>query len=83
VSELCLRETSTIGLRWHRVQRRRLARSSDAVAVGDVTLRRKEVQRPGGEKTLKVESDDLARTDTLAARRRLQSRAEREEGEPS
>ena len=83
VSELCLRETSTIGLRWHRVQRRRLARRSDAVAVGDVTLRRKEVQRPGGEKTVKVESDDIARTETLAARRRLQSRAEHEEGKPS
>jgi uncharacterized protein (TIGR00299 family) protein len=83
VSELCLRETSTIGLRWHRVQRRRLARSSDAVAVGEVTLRRKQVQRPGGETTVKVESDDLARAETLAERRRLQSRAEREQGEPS
>jgi pyridinium-3,5-bisthiocarboxylic acid mononucleotide nickel chelatase len=82
VSELCLRETSTIGLRWHRVQRRRLARNSDAVAVGDVRLRRKQVQRPGGERTVKVESDDVAPTETLAARRRLQSRGEREEGEP-
>lgn len=81
VSALCLRETSTIGLRWHRVQRQRLARSTDAVAVGSVTLRRKQVQRPGGETTVKVESDDLARTETLAARRRLQSRAERAEGE--
>lgn len=83
VSELCLRETSTIGLRWHRVQRRRLARDGEAVAVGDATLRRKRVQRPGGETTVKVESDDLAGTETLAARRRLQSRAEDAEGEPS
>ena len=83
VSELCLLETSTIGLRWHRVQRRRLARKSDAVAVGEATLGRKQVQRPGGETTVKVESDDLAGTGTLAARRRLQRRAEREEGEPS
>jgi pyridinium-3,5-bisthiocarboxylic acid mononucleotide nickel chelatase len=86
ISALCLRETSTIGLRWQSVQRRRLARSSDAVALGDVTLRRKQVQRPGGETTVKVESDDLARTPTLAARRRLQSHAERAEhdkGEPS
>jgi uncharacterized protein (TIGR00299 family) protein len=81
VSELCLRETSTIGLRWNRVQRRRLARDGDAVAVGDATLRRKRVQRPGGETTVKVESDDLAGTGTLAARRRLQSRAEDEDGE--
>lgn len=83
VSALCLRETSTIGLRWHRVQRQRLARTSDALAVGGVTLRRKQVQRPDGETTSKVESDDLAGTETLAARRRLQSRAERSEGEPS
>jgi hypothetical protein len=83
VVDLCLGETSTIGLRWHRVQRRRLARGSDAVAVDGVTLRRKQVQRPGGETTLKVESDDLARTETLAARRRLQTRAEGEKGEPA
>ena len=83
VSELCLRETSTIGLRWHRVQRRRLAREGDAVAVGGATLRRKRVQRPGGETTVKVESDDLAGTGSLAARRRLQSRAEDEDGESS
>jgi len=80
VVDLCLSETSTIGLRWHQVHRRRLARGSDAVAVDGLTLRRKQVRRPGGETTLKVESDDLARTGTLAARRRLQTRAEREEG---
>ena len=83
VSELCLRETSTIGLRWHRVQRRRLARDGEAVAVSGATLRRKRVQRPGGETTVKVESDELAGTETLAARRRLQARAEGGEGEPS
>ncbi len=77
---LCLSETSTIGLRWHYEQRRRLARTSDAAEVGGVTLRRKQVRRPGGEMTLKVESDDLARTGTLAARRRLQARAERDKG---
>lgn len=83
VADLCLSETSTIGLRWQKVQRRRLARNSDAVAVDGVTLRRKQVRRPGGEATLKVESDDVAHTETLAARRRLQARAERDEGEPS
>lgn len=83
VGELCLRETSTIGLRWHRIQRRRLSREGDAVAVGEATLRRKRVQRPGGETTVKVESDDLAGTGTLAARRRLQSRAEDADEEPS
>lgn len=83
VSELCMRETSTIGLRWHRVQRRTLAREVEAVAVDGTELRRKRVQRPGGETTAKVESDDLAATDTLAARRRLQARAEGAEEEPS
>lgn len=76
VSGLCLSETSTIGLRWHRAQRRRLEREGEPVAVGGATLRRKRVQRPGGETTVKVESDDLAGTETLAARRRLQSHAE-------
>lgn len=83
VSELCLCETSTIGLRWHRVQRRRLVRDGEAVAVDGATLRRKRVQRPGGETTVKVESDDLAGTATLAARRRLQSGAEGADEEPS
>lgn len=83
VGELCLRETSTIGLRWHRVQRQRLARDVEAVAIGDATVRRKRVRRPGGETTVKAESDDLAGTGTLAARRRLQSRAENEDGESS
>jgi len=83
VSEICLRETSTIGLRWHRAQRRRLPRDGEAVAVAGATLRRKRVQRPGGETTVKVESDDLAGTATLAARRRLQARAEGGPEEPS
>lgn len=83
VTELCLRETSTIGLRWHRVQRRRLPREGEAVALDGATVRRKRVQRPGGEATVKVESDDLAGTETLAARRRLQSRAEDGQEEPS
>jgi len=82
VSELCLRETSTIGLRWHRVQRRRLARGVEAVAVDGAEVRRKRVQRPGGT-TVKAESDDLAGTPALAARRRLQARAEDAGEEPS
>jgi pyridinium-3,5-bisthiocarboxylic acid mononucleotide nickel chelatase len=83
VIDLCLRETSTIGLRWHRAQRRRLARGDEAVAVGGAMLRRKRVQRPGGETTVKVESDDLAGTETLAARRHLQARAEGGQEDPS
>lgn len=81
VIELCLGETSTIGLRWHRARRHRLTRETGTLVVGGRTLRHKSVERPCGDRTVKVESDDLARVDTLAARRRLQVHVERGEGE--
>jgi uncharacterized protein (TIGR00299 family) protein len=77
----CMRETSIIGLRWHRAQRRRLARESGVTLIDGNPLRHKAVERPSGGRTVKVESDDLARTEMLAARRRLQAQVERGEGE--
>ncbi|MBY6153807.1 LarC family nickel insertion protein [Vannielia litorea] len=65
VAQLCLVETSTIGLRIETVRRRVLKREAGQ-ADG---LRTKTVARPGAS-TTKVESDDLAAIPTLAARRK-------------
>ena len=76
IAELCLTETSTIGVRRHEAVRRVLARSADAVAGGDGRLRRKLVERPDGRITAKVESDDVAGIGGLDARRRAGREAE-------
>lgn len=57
--------TSTLGLRRTVVERLILPRENDS-AQG---LRRKRARRPGGQETVKVESDDLADAETLHARR--------------
>tara|TARA_R100000935_G_scaffold12923_1_gene25973 strand:- start:1509 stop:2747 length:1239 start_codon:yes stop_codon:yes gene_type:complete len=57
--------TSTLGLRRTFVDRLILARESDEIGP----LRRKRVTRPGGQETIKVESDDLADAETLHDRR--------------
>ena len=57
--------TSTLGLRRTLVDRLILARESDDSGP----LRRKRVTRPGGQETIKVESDDLADAETLHDRR--------------
>lgn len=57
--------TSTLGLRRTLVDRLILARESDEIGP----LRRKRATRPGGQETIKVESDDLADAETLHDRR--------------
>ena len=58
----CLRETSTIGLRWRLEQRVLLARQVASVTTSDGRIGRiKTVVRPGGQETTKAESDDIAR----------------------
>lgn len=76
VSTLCFGETSTLGLRWRREQRLCLPRSSEAVEVEGTTLRRKRGARPGGQSSLKVESDDLAGIEGLIRRRSARARGE-------
>jgi hypothetical protein len=51
------------------------------VEVEATTLRRKRSTRPGGQASLKVESDDLAGFEGLIRRRSLRARGERGEGE--
>lgn len=71
----CFRETTTIGLRHHRVSGAALARRSDTVEVGGRTVRVKSVERPGG-RTAKAEADDLLAQDGHAARVALRQEAE-------
>ena len=72
VADACFLQTSTIGLRMRRETRRILDRKH--VAVGDMQV--KEVSRPAQVITRKAESDDLARLDTLAERRRAAAELE-------
>jgi hypothetical protein len=79
----CLRETSTIGLRWRLEQRVLLARQAGSVTTGDGrTARTKTVTRPGGQYTTKAESDDIAHggvdwADRSSWRAELESRGRR------
>lgn len=70
VAELCLTETSTLGVRISDIRRRILNRRAEATRDGAVKV----AERPDGARSAKVESDDLAQTDTLTARR-AQARA--------
>lgn len=70
VIDRCLRETTTIGLRWHVVERLALARRQVEVDVEGRRLQVKVVERPGGA-TAKVESRSLADVADAAERARL------------
>jgi pyridinium-3,5-bisthiocarboxylic acid mononucleotide nickel chelatase len=78
VGALCFAETSTIGLRWRREQRRCLPRDGETVTVDGLELRTKRSLRPDGAASVKVESDDVAVLDGLARRRRIARQGERE-----
>lgn len=65
VAELCLSETSTLGVRIADVRRRILNRHAAATKDGAVKI----AERPDGARSAKVESDDLSETRTLTARR--------------
>lgn len=66
-------ETSTIGLRWCVTERRVLPRKERITHDG---LRLKEVQRPDGKVTTKIESDELDSPAGLGERRRIKATAE-------
>lgn len=73
LAEQVFLQTSTLGLRWHELHRRVLARAPGLAAHGLAT---KHARRPDGSITAKVESDALQAGETLAARRRLQKAAD-------
>ncbi len=70
IADMCLSETSTLGVRMTDIRRRILDRHAAATRDGAVKI----AERPDGARSAKVESDDLARTETLTARR-AQARA--------
>ena len=76
VFDACFSETTTIGLRFQVMQRRKLARASTTVEAAGRQMRVKVAERPG-RKTAKVEADDLLNvTGGRAERERLQREAE-------
>ena len=76
VFDACFSETTTIGLRFQLMQRRKLARASTTVEAAGRQLRVKVTERPG-RKTAKVEADDLLNViGGRAERERLQREAE-------
>src|SRR5579859_6900878 len=76
VFDACFSETTTIGLRFQVMQRRKLARASTTVEAGGRQMRVKITERPG-RKTAKVEADDLLNVvGGRAERERLQREAE-------
>jgi len=77
----CFVETTTIGLRWRREQRVCLERGDERIDVDGRALSRKRTQRPDGRSSLKVESDELAGVEGLAARRHVQRLGEHEQPE--
>jgi len=58
VFDACFNETTTIGLRYQVLQRRKLSRVGRTVEAGGRRVRVKVTERPG-KKTAKVEADDL------------------------
>ena len=72
----CFRETTTIGLRHHRVSGAALPRQAATVEVDGRPVRVKIVERPGG-RTAKAEADDVLGTEGHAARTTLRREAER------
>jgi uncharacterized protein (TIGR00299 family) protein len=80
IQDACMRETSTIGLRWRIESRVVLARASAAVTVRDNRVRVKSVARPDGVTTAKAESDDLDEAGSLAERRAIKAAAEEPAG---
>ena len=79
ISEKCFLETTTIGLRWRTERRRCLPRSYETLDLEGNRVIRKRTFRPDGLASLKVESDDVARLEGLAARRHLKHLGEYED----
>ena len=79
IVDICLSETTTIGLRWRFEARRLLTRETVTVDGADGPVRVKLVKLPNGRSSAKAENDDLAGiTGGREARRVARSKAEKE-----
>ena len=78
IVRLCLSQTTTLGVRHHLVQRSILPRDQTTITHGGRAIKVKTAQRPEGDLTAKVESDDVARIDapSFAQRNRLRQEIE-------
>jgi uncharacterized protein (TIGR00299 family) protein len=70
--DACFRETTTIGLRWHVVDRAKLPRRAMEIEVAGRRLEVKVVERPGG-RTAKVEARSLQDEARVVERQRLRT----------
>jgi len=76
VFDACFSETTTLGVRYQLMQRRKLARAITAVEAGGRQVRVKVSERPG-RKTAKIEADDLLNVmGGRSGREQLRSEAE-------
>ena len=81
VVDICLSETTTIGLRWRLEARRVLKRETVTVDSANGPIRVKLVELPDGRYSAKAENDDIAGiTGGREARRVARSKAEEEAG---
>ena len=62
ILDRCLTETTTLGVRWHTVNRAVLAREENSHTSDGEPVRVKRTERPGGMTTRKVEMADIAGT---------------------
>ena len=69
--DVCLSETTSIGLRWHLVHRSVLPRTLETTGDGDGAVAVKVTSRPGGGRTAKAEMDEIMATDGGARARKL------------
>ncbi|MBV9530376.1 MAG: LarC family nickel insertion protein [Bradyrhizobium sp.] len=74
--EACFAETTTIGLRYYKVNGKILARSIESVEVDGRRIRVKSVERLSGQWTAKAEIEDVAREGNQSERTRLRRHAE-------
>lgn len=77
VLDACFLETSTLGIRWHVVDRAVLPRADRVAASGGRSVRVKTALRPDGRRTEKAQMGDLVEADGRAGREALRRAAER------
>ena len=73
IIDICLKATSTLGVRWYTASRKKLERFNKQVTIGEQSIAVKYVKRPDGYITNKVEANDLAQTKSFAERQQIRN----------